>query len=248
MTHNVTRVRHELKHRHLTVRSVERLTPHMIRILLHGPDLADFTSAAPDDHVKLSFPDGAGGVARRDYTPRAFDRAAATLTIDFALHDAGPATSWATRAVPGDTIEVAGPKGSAIVPTDFDWYLLVGDETALPAMARRIEELPAGAPAVAVAAITGPDEALAIDTAADLRMIWVKRPAAQAADATPLLTRIAGLAFPKGDGFVWIAAEAGVARRIRDHVVNERGHPVGWTKTGGYWIEGRADGHEKFES
>jgi len=37
-----------------------------------------------------------------------------------------------------------------IVPDIFDSYLLIGDETALPAIARRLEELPAGRTVLAV--------------------------------------------------------------------------------------------------
>ena len=70
----------------------------------------------------------------RDYTPRRHDAEAGTLEIDFALHEAGPATQWAEQAKVGDLLGVGGPRGSFIVPTDFDWHLLIGDDTALPAI------------------------------------------------------------------------------------------------------------------
>lgn len=130
MQHQVLRVRHETKRRRLTVREVARVTPGMIRVVLADPSLADFVSAGFDDHVKLFFP-SEGEPERRDYTPRAFDAAAGTLTVDFMLHDAGPATRWAADARPGDTIEIGGPRGSVVVSDSFDWWLLVGDETAL---------------------------------------------------------------------------------------------------------------------
>ena len=115
------RVRHELRRRLLTVQRVQRLTPHLVRITLQGEALQGFTSLGFDDHVKLMFPDPATGVlvlptlgpegiqhasdaprpAMRDYTPRRFDVQAGTLEIDFALHDAGPATQWAEQAAPG---------------------------------------------------------------------------------------------------------------------------------------------------
>ena len=75
----------------------------------------------------------------RDFTPRRFDSKTATLVIDFALHDAGPATRWALGARAGDRLEIGGPKSSKVVPDDFDGYLLVGDESALPAIGRRVE-------------------------------------------------------------------------------------------------------------
>src|SRR3546814_10448720 len=45
---------------------------------------------------------------------------------------------------------IAGPRGSFLVPTAFDWHLLIGDETAIPAIARRLEELPAASKAIVI--------------------------------------------------------------------------------------------------
>lgn len=87
----------------------------------------------------------------QDYTPRRFD--AQELGIEFALHGDGPAANWARQAQPGQTLTVAGSRGSFIVPTGFDWHLLVGDDSALPAIARRLEELPEGKPVTVVLAL-----------------------------------------------------------------------------------------------
>ena len=140
----ITRHRHETRRRLLTVESVEDLTPHMRRVVLGGSDLDGFVSLAPDDHIKLILDTGGDKPEMRDYTPRAFDPTARRLTVDFALHDAGPATAWALAAAPGDTITVGGPRGSAVVAPVFDWWLLIADETGLPAMGRWVEELAAG--------------------------------------------------------------------------------------------------------
>ena len=132
----------------------------MVRITLAG-DLEGFTSLGFDDHVKLFFPDGtknADGTPNmlgRDFTPRRYDPAANTLEIDFAIHDAGPATRWAAQAKPGDALALGGPRGSFIIPTTFDWHLLIGDETALPAISRRLAELPAGTRAVVLVEVDG---------------------------------------------------------------------------------------------
>jgi NADPH-dependent ferric siderophore reductase len=52
-------------------------------------------------------------------------------------------------------------------------------------------------------------------------------------------------AFPQGEGFVWIAAEAQVARQLRLYVTGTRGHNKSWTKAAGYWTRGKADTSEK---
>lgn len=245
MHHAITRVRHELKRRRLTVTRVEDVTPKMRRVHLTGPELAGFTSLGPDDHVKLLIPT-ASGEERRDYTPRRYDAATNTLVIDFALHEAGPATAWALAAEPGAEIEIGGPRGSLVVPADFDWWLLVGDETALPAIARRLEELPPGTAVVSVVAVTGADEEQPLTSSACLRPIWVHRPAERADDPAPLLAALEVLDLPSTDGFVFIAAEATVARAARDWAIR-RGHPPGFMRAAGYWKKGLADAHEAME-
>jgi len=126
------------------------ISPGFRRVVFGGESLADFVSASFDDHVKLMLDTGGAEPVRRDYTPRAFDTAARELTLEFALHGDGPAARWAAQAAPGQSVTIGGPRGSFVVPTDYAWHLLAGDETALPAVARRLEELPAEAHAIVV--------------------------------------------------------------------------------------------------
>lgn len=88
--------------------------------------------------------------AMRDYTPRRYDLDTLELDIDFVLHGDGPASTWAEQAKPGQFLHIGGPRGSMIVPDMFDSYLLIGDETALPAIARRLEGLPANRRALVI--------------------------------------------------------------------------------------------------
>jgi NADPH-dependent ferric siderophore reductase len=144
----------------------------MRRLILAGKELERFTSLSPDDHVKLFVPGEGGDEEPRDYTPRRYDAETDELAIDFALHDAGAATSWAKDAVPGASVDVGGPRGSVVVPPDFDWWQLVGDETASPAIGRRLEELPSRTKLMSVVAVANPDEEQAFDTATDLHAGW----------------------------------------------------------------------------
>ncbi len=244
--HRLERVRREPKRRHLTVVSVSNLTPKMRRIEFASPELADFVSLSPDDHIKLIVPDPAPpqGVAMRDYTPRAYDAARCVLTIDFALHEAGPATAWALAAKPGDTVDIGRPRGSLIVPDDFDTYLIVGDETALPAIGRRVEVLRAGVPVTTVVVVDGSDEVQNFATRADWRPIWLFR---DGDDGARLRDALASWAPPTGDGYVWIAAEARAARRVKDYMLVERRHPKAWLKASGYWVRGLPGESEKFD-
>jgi NADPH-dependent ferric siderophore reductase len=244
--HPVTRIRRDPVRRLLTVIATERLTPHMLRVQFSSPELAGFDSAAPDDHIKLIVPppfaDGDASCSR-DYTPRAFDTRTGVLTIDFALHDAGPATRWALAARPGDQIQIGGPKGSTVVADDFDWYLLIGDETALPSIGRRLEELRADAPVRVVAIVDGAADRQAFAARDQLDLQWLTRDGTGLGDADIAKAALAAAPLPLGEGFVWIAAEAKVARALREYVIGVLGHPKAWTKASGYWTAGAAGTH-----
>ena len=236
----ILRQRHELRRRSLTVARIEVLTPSMIRITLTGEALQGFVSAAPDDHIKIFVPGGGEKPEMRDYTPRRFDAARQELVVDFAVHEAGPATLWALQARVGDVLEIAGPRGSQVIAGDIRSWLLIGDETALPAIGRRIEEAAPGTRIDAMVAIPDAADRQVFDTAADLTLRWIFRPGSAATDPAPLLDRLAETAIPPGT-FVWIAAEARVARALRSHLLEDRGHPPGWLKAFGYWVAGEAD-------
>ena len=255
--HAVTRVRRDTRRRRLTVTHVERITPGMARVHFASPELRDFASLSPDDHVKLFFPvsngDGPGGDApMRDYTPRRFDAEAGTLVIDFALHGAGhdhgpnigPATAWAIAARPGATLEIGGPRGSLVVADDFDWVLLIGDETALPAIGRRVEALRPGVPVTTIVVVDGAAERQVFETRADWTPVWVVRQGQGADDAELLLAALADHVPLTGEGYVWIAAEARVARALRVHMGEVRRHPEEWIRASGYWVRGKPGAHD----
>jgi NADPH-dependent ferric siderophore reductase len=231
----VERVRHELKRRSLTVTHVEQLSPNFRRITFTDESLGDFVSASFDDHIKVFVDD-----ARRDYTPRSFDNAARALVIEFALHGEGPAAEWAAQAAPGHTLEIGGPKGSMIVPLDYDWHLLAGDETALPAVARRLEQLPAGARAIVVLQVADAADRRALHSAANVDLTWVSTDA-------QLLDAVRALALPAGDGYAWCAGEAGAMAALRRELVEVKGHPREAIRAAAYWKRGAAAHHENLE-
>ncbi len=261
------RVRHETRLRLLQVREVSRITPKMVRIIVGGDALHGFVSAAHDDHVKLFFPhpgeekpvlptpgpngpvypEGVLRPAARDYTPRRYDPAANTLAIDFVMHGDGPATTWAAQARPGQYLGVGGPRGSFIVPDDFDWYLLAGDETALPAIGRRLEELPAGTHVLVVAEVADAAEQQTFATRANAEVRWLHRDGATPG-TTPLLQQaLADLRVPRGEGYAWIAAEAATAKALRRHLIEERGLRKDRVKAAAYWKHGAAAVHETYD-
>lgn len=236
----VRRVRHELKRRSLEIVRVDAITPHFRSIVFRDESLSDFVSASFDDHVKFMLDlDGANPVMR-DYTPRRFDRAARELTIEFALHGDGPVAEWATQASVGQRITIGGPKGSMIVPLDYDWHLLVGDETALPAIARRLEELPAGARVSVYAQVDDPADRRAFVSAADVEVAWFDR-----ADA--LIDAVRALRLPDGEGYAWCAGEAAAMASLRRILVDEKGHDGHAIRAAAYWKRGAIAHHENLD-
>lgn len=261
---SVTRVRHELKARMARVTRVQALTPHLVRVTFVGEDLRDFESASFDDHVKVMFPEpgsddvalpalGPNGPAfargvrplMRDYTPRRYDRARGELDIDFVLHEAGPATRWAANAAVGQSLGFGGPRGSIIIPVHFDWHLLIGDDTALPAIARRLEELPSGVRAIVIAEVAEPTARIEFSTRADLDLTWCMRSADQGDSLLSALRNRPPL--PAGEGYAWAAAESAVARLLRRHLSEERGMDKSRIRAAAYWKRGAPAVHEVVE-
>lgn len=246
---SIHRVMHEIKRRRLQVLRVVDLTPRMRRITLGGPELAGFISLGTDDHVKLLFPQNAEQQAAletlvlgagkdngplpemRDYTPRRYDLDALELDIDFVLHGDGPASTWAEQARPGQFLHIGGPRGSMIVPDMFDSYLLIGDETALPAIARRLEGLAANRRALVVVEVENGAEQQKLESAAQVNVIWVLREGGK----DNLLTTVKQLQIPSGSLYTWVATESKASRQIRRVLLDEHGVEEQFLKAVGYW-------------
>ena len=242
----IHRVSHEIKRRKLEVLRVTDITPKMRRITLHGPDLTGFISLGTDDHVKLIFattpeeqaaldsfvpgaPSDGPKPVMRDYTPRRYDSASGELDIDFVLHGDGPAASWAEQAEPGQFLHIAGPRGSMIVPDIFDSYLLIGDETALPAIARRLEELPGHRNALVVVEVADQGEQQVFDSQAQVDVIWIVRGEQNLLDVTRRLE------MPEGKLYAWVATESALSRKLRRVLLDEFGLEEDFVKAAGYW-------------
>jgi NADPH-dependent ferric siderophore reductase len=252
-TQAIHRVSHEIKRRRLDVLRVVDITPRMRRITLGGPELAGFISLGSDDHVKLMFPQNAAEQAAlespgfnikgdgpqpamRDYTPRRYNLDIGELDIDFVLHGDGPASTWAAQAAPGQHLYIGGPRGSMIVPDMFDSYLLIGDETALPAIGRRLEELPAGRRVLAVIEIDNPAERQALHSAAEVEVIWVVR------GRDDLLETVRNLKLPGGTLYSFVATETKLSRQLRRVLLDTHKVDEAFLKAVGYW---RAEGSEE---
>jgi NADPH-dependent ferric siderophore reductase len=233
---------------------VERLTPHMTRVTVGGPDLADFAYAGTDQNVMLYFyPDdvelpepltleaarGKWSQVRpltRTYTVRRYDRDACELDFDFVLHDdAGPASDWAKRARPGDRLIFVGPSPAYQPDLTADWHLLAGDETALPAIAAILSELRPGVPAHVFVEVDDAAEEQPLSSDADVRLTWLHR------DGTDdLLARsVAAAKLPPGSRVdAWLAGERASMVALRRHLLADRGYERSRVRPTTYWRRG----------
>jgi NADPH-dependent ferric siderophore reductase len=212
---------------------------------------AEFSQLA-DERGELRLPERNGLMLRwprpmpvsREYTVRRHDPAAGELDVDVAMHPGGVAADWAAAAEPGERIHVAGPPGGFVVPDHYDRYLLAGDITALPQIARYLEELPRTAAGWALIEVRdGSEEIDEIELAAPpgFTVRWVHGADTPAGTGDDLEQAVRSVELPpKRRTLVWIAAEAGVVKPLR-RWVRDLGIPPGDARIVGYWKRGVAD-------
>lgn len=247
--------------REMRVVGIENLTPHMRRIRLAGRDLARF---ATDEslHVRLFIPSrgvhpphwprrGPDGLAVdiapelrprvRRYTIRRIDLERGEVDIDFVLHkDAGPGSDWAARAAVGDLLGMAGPGGGGL--RQADWYLLAGDETALPAIARILEALPAQAEGIALVEVADAGEILPLRTASRVEVRFIDRNGAPAG-TTGLLAEAVRAVVPPADRstYIWAGCEFDDFKAIRIHLRTVLRRRREDNLVVSYWRRGKAE-------
>lgn len=236
---STTRVRHELKFRQCQVIERTQLSPGFIALKLASPDLRDFPSQSFEDHCKLILQMEPERIMR-DYTPRSFDLVAGTLTLEFALHAGGAASDWARNAKVGDRIAIGGPRGSTVFPIGYALEVLLGDETAIPAIARRLEELPAGTKVKAFVELSDERDKREFATKAAADITWLR------AGTETLANAIRDYEYPIANSLTWAAGESASMRLVRD-VLKARGITSAQSRVSAYWKRGEADHHEDIE-
>ncbi|MEY2230315.1 MULTISPECIES: siderophore-interacting protein [Streptomyces] len=249
--------------RELTVLRVSDVTPGMRRVTLGGPQLHAFEHAGLslpalrtegfDDHVKFFFAEegrepvlprqnvssldwpSEGRPISKDYTPVRFDPVAGEIDFDFVRHDGGIASSWAQQAAPGQVTWIAGPKMSHAHPEGADWLLVIGDETALPAIGRWLDEMPEGTRARVFIEVGEDSHRQELPTRAEAEVTWLVRGGVPAGRSDLLERAVRDMEWLPGTVFVWAAGEAVTLKGIRRHLSVDRGVPREQTHITGYW-------------
>ncbi|MBC2643758.1 MULTISPECIES: siderophore-interacting protein [unclassified Rhodococcus (in: high G+C Gram-positive bacteria)] len=234
----------------LTVIRTEWLTPHMVRVILGDPGFDSFVpNAFTDAYAKLEF-GSPGEPVLRTYTIRSVDPAAREVAIDFVVHgDAGVAGPWAASAAAGDVLRLRGPGGAFAPDRDVDWYLLAGDETAIPAISAAVEKLDASAVGRVIIEVAGPEDEIAFDSPAGVDVTWIHRGDTAdrageevSGDNAPLVAAVRDISWLPGTVQVFIHGEAqAVMHNLRSYVRKERGVPASAASISGYWRRGRTE-------
>ncbi|MEW9308508.1 DUF2218 domain-containing protein [Labrys neptuniae] len=222
--------------REMRVSQVTQVTPLIRRITLAGEDLERFTRDGihirllippagldkpewprPARNGRRIWPSEGRRPTQRLYTIRRIDAAAGEVDVDFVLHgDEGVASGWAARAKPGDIVGMLGPGGGEI--DDADWYLIAGDETAIPAIARIFEAMPAEAHGFALIEVADAGEIQALAPPAGIELKWLLRQGRPAGESDLLAEAAIAVQLPSEGRFqCWLGAEAETARRLRHH-------------------------------
>ncbi len=249
----------------LQVLRTQQLTPHMVRVVLGGEGFSriEFKDDT-DQYIKLLFADPALKLERpydmdalretlardqmpvtRTYTIRHIDHAAEEIWVDFVTHGAaGLAGPWAEAAQPGDLISFFGP-GSGYAPRpDAGFHLLAGDESALPAIAAAVESMPADARGLVLLEAASEDERLPIEAPSGVELRWLYRGGDFTVENARLAEEVEALELPDvaaEEIQVFVHGEREQMKRIRRHLVDERGLPRKGMSLSAYWAYGRAE-------
>jgi len=246
--------------RPVNIVDVRQLSPRTVRVKFGGEDLKGFETKGPAEHLRVFFPDQASGnltlpvlgpegysfpedlerPPSRTFTLRTWNPETAELEIDFVLHGEGLASQWAANVKPGDQAVISGrPQGTYFLDYDADWYILAGDETALPAIATIIETLPASIPAQVYLEVLDNAEEQELPNLPLVQVFWLHRGHNQAVPGQMLLSALRNISIPEGNGHVWIGCEASVVRSAKKMFIEDRFLDETKIHAQGYWQHGR---------
>ena len=249
----------------LDVVSTEPLGEHFQRLTLGGPGFADFRdNHFTDKYVKILFVDPALGLTppydvqtlrkslpkhqrpvRRTYTVHSVDAEAETLVIDFVLHgDSGVAGPWAAAAQVGDPVAFSGPGGKYAPDPAADAHLLVGDESALPAISAALAAMPEDAAGQAFIEVGSPADEWELTVPSGVEVTWLHRGGEYRLGRSQLAATVEGIGraeWPAGRVHAFVHGEKSMVKRLRRHLTEERGVDRRMLSLSSYWTYGQAD-------
>ena len=179
--------------RYITVHHTQRLSSTLHRVYFRPEYCSDLSDEHHGAHIKLFFPDqishmpplpsrnAQGKVTwpegkkpvTRTYTLRQFLAEEQLLVIDFVLHPSfGIAADWARHAQPGHMLGLAGPGGQARFHPNAEYWIFIGDLSALPMIAATLEQLPIDAKGQVWLEINHPHDKIELSHPAGIEVHW----------------------------------------------------------------------------
>lgn len=221
------------------VTAVERVVPRVVRVTFAGDSLRELPEPTPGGHLRLFFderePEGTEArYLRRTFTPRWFDRERGEVVCEFVLHGEGLASDWAQQAAVGDPVVVSGPGGRYRPEAVDGRFVIVVDDTGVPAAGTVVEALPVDTEVHALVEVTDGDDHRPLSPERDVPVSWLHRKPGEARPGTLLEAAVADLPDDLTAGW-FVAAEARTVRRIHRHLVDERGVDDDHVEPRGYW-------------
>lgn len=232
--------------RNLTVVKTQQISPNMLRVTLAGNALKDFPEGLEGGYVKVLLKEEK---LKRSYTIRAFRAEALELDLDFVLHgdndEAGPASDWAANVSIGENIKITGPGSVKRITTSENWYFIIGDMTALPAISVNLETMPRDAKGYAVIEVMEEADKQVIDSPKGMTIIWVINPHPDQVN-TVLPDAVKNLQWLEGKPNVWLACEFSGMKMLRTYFKSENNVSKNELYISSYWKMGAtAEGHKK---
>lgn len=213
----------------IRVVETQELAPRARRITFDG--MTSVSSVLPASYVSLWFSDpGEARTAttrtkrsdKRSMTPRWIDATATIMTVDFVLHGSGPASTWAAGAQPGDVIWAGETRGGYAIPEPGTDVILIGDDTAIPAIGSILEDLDRSTRPLAIIEVVDATDERTVSDSRPVDPIWVHRGHDPAQTGLLTMNLLETLEAP-ADAHWWIAGEREAIRSMRDILVEDRG-------------------------
>lgn len=201
--------------------SVDQLSENVKRIVF-SDELKIISKSDESGYVKLQFTDSEGVAKMRTYTIRDVDEDRNLVTIDFIKHQGGVAYPWIEQAKVGDSISVKGPGASKLVDTALDWFILMGDLTALPAIAVNLRVMPENAKGYAIIEVRDESDIQPLAKPDGIELDWVINADLNKSEGFMLQT-IKQKLWLDGEPYIWVAGEFSSARALRQYFREEKG-------------------------
>lgn len=253
---DITRIRREpppLTPVDVTARA--ELSPRMMQLTFEGAGLEALAPAEPAGSVRLLVPSPGSdelvipqwngnefllGDGRRPtlrtFTPLRVD--GDRLELQIVRHQGGAISAWAEHALPGAPAAISGPGSGYTIDPSVQHFILLGDETALPALSDLLTHLPPQASVQVHVEIDRPDAQLPLPDHPGAAISWLVRPG-EAAPGAGLVEVAETLDELSETTRLWAAGEAASMQAIRKHLFKGLGVPRSRASIRGYWKPAR---------